>query len=515
MALSGIVRFTGEVEDAASAGDVGARHIGGRCLKAALFVAPLAIFIWQYVITHALIANPFGSMSAYYYGRCLLALPIALLFLKTSLLRGRDGASLSVPMALTASLSPLVLALFPECPVVVGAACLLAGFASTWLYLRVFLMFSFMPVRDALTVLLGGLSLAYACRMALGFVPQLILVLLGFVTPFLSVIASQRGIDAMSGGTAAGSKGTARFAPDGAARSKGHPLGLDGGSTTLYWLVVVEFAVYGLTAGLVRTPYEEAQFAIEVNVGGGLLLLAGNVMLLWWVRRERVDMHLSGVCQAILFLLLTVLLTLVLFGSADSPVAAIASLFARFGVYTLLLCLLCALLLQMDVHPYVTFGFGWGFFTLATAVGMSVATIVGISRFSATIALVIAYVLCAITFLVYARTKGDDRIFAANVDLENCAGGENLGAQLVDVCIEVGALTLDDISCRCSEIGERCGLTHREVEVVQLICLGRSKSYIAENLSITENTVRGYAKNAYRKLGIHSRQELLTLVGIK
>ena len=82
MALSGIVRFIGEVEDAASAGDVGARHIGGRCLKATLFVAPLAIFIWQYVITHALIANLFGSMSAYYYGRCLLALPIALLFLK-------------------------------------------------------------------------------------------------------------------------------------------------------------------------------------------------------------------------------------------------------------------------------------------------------------------------------------------------------------------------------------------------------------------------------------------------
>ena len=351
--------------------------------------------------------------------------------------------------------------------------------------------------------------------MALGFAPQPLLALLGLTMPFLSALMSQRGINAMCGEVPVGSKETARLASDGAAHPKAHSLGLHGEPATLYWLLVVEFAVYGLTAGLVRTPYEEAQFAVEVNVGGGLLLLASNVMLLWWVRRERVDMHLSGVCQAILFLLLTVLLTLVLFGSADSPVAAIASLFARFGVYTLLLCLLCALLPQMDVHPYVTFGFGWGFFTLATAVGMSVATMVGISRFSATIALVIAYVLCAITFLVYARTKGDDRIFAANVDLENCAGGENLGAQPVDVCVEVGALTLDDISCRCSEMGERCGLTHREVEVVQLICLGRSKSYIAENLSITENTVRGYAKNAYRKLGIHSRQELLTLVGIK
>ena len=515
MAVGGIACFADEIEDAAAAGDGGVRHIGGMRLRAALFVAPLAIFIWQYVITHALIANPSGSMSAYYYGRCLLALPIALLFLKTPLSQGRDGALFSIPMALAASLSPLVLALFPELPAVADAACLLAGFASTWLYLRVFLMFSLMPVRDVLTVLLGGLSLAYACRMALGFVPQSVLILLGFVMPFLSVIASRRGIDAMRGETAVGSKGNARFAPDGIARSKASSLGLHGASATLYWLVVVEFAVYGLTAGLVRTPYEEAQFAAVVNVGGSLLLLASNVMLLWWVRRERVDMHLSGVCQAILFLLLTVLLTLVLFGSADSPVAAIASLFARFGVYTLLLCLLCALLPQINAHPYVTFGFGWGFFTLATAVGMSAATVAGISRFSATIALVIGYVLCAITFLVHARTKGDDRIFAANADVGSGAGGEDVGMRPTGTCDETDVLTLDDISCRCAEMGERCGLTHREVEVVQLICLGRSKGYIAESLSITENTVRGYAKNAYRKLGIHSRQELLTAVGIK
>lgn len=50
---------------------------------------------------------------------------------------------------------------------------------------------------------------------------------------------------------------------------------------------------------------------------------------------------------------------------------------------------------------------------------------------------------------------------------------------------------------------------------MQLISLGRSKGYIAQCFSITENTARGYAKNVYRKLDIHSRQELLSLIGIK
>ena len=47
-----------------------------------------------------------------------------------------------------------------------------------------------------------------------------------------------------------------------------------------------------------------------------------------------------------------------------------------------------------------------------------------------------------------------------------------------------------------------------------LLCQGRSKSYIAESLFISENTVRSHSKNIYRKLGVHSKQELLDLVSV-
>lgn len=488
-------------EGAAGAGGNGAFPLG------VLGLAPLAIFIWQYVITYTLLNNPFGSMSAYYYGRCLLALPVALLFFKAPSLRERDGGAFSLLMALVAGVAPIALTLAPGSPAFAWAACLGAGTASTWFYLRVFLMFSYMSVHDALTLLLGTLSLSYVCRMALGAVSQGLLLVLGAAMPFMCVLVAGWGIGRL---IRPGAGAVVPGVRNGAST-------LSAGAGGLYRVIVAEFAVYGLVAGFVRTPYEAAQFETTVNVGGGLLLFMGNVALLWWARREYADMHLRGVCQAILFLFLTVLLALALFGNADSAVAAIASLFARFGVYTLLLCVLCILIPRLDWHPYTSFGIGWGFFTLATGVGMSAAALVGVLRFSATVALVIAYALFVATFAAYTRVKGNDRLFAPS-DADESADVSQAPVSLGDGCAArsaTDAMTLDDIARRCGEIGEAHGLTRREVEVVRLICLGRSKGYIAESLSVTENTVRGYAKNAYRKLGIHSRQDLLTLVGVE
>ena len=52
------------------------------------------------------------------------------------------------------------------------------------------------------------------------------------------------------------------------------------------------------------------------------------------------------------------------------------------------------------------------------------------------------------------------------------------------------------------------GLTRREAEVALMLAEGKSKVAIAELLVLSENTVRGYAKNAYAKIGVHSKREL-------
>lgn len=56
------------------------------------------------------------------------------------------------------------------------------------------------------------------------------------------------------------------------------------------------------------------------------------------------------------------------------------------------------------------------------------------------------------------------------------------------------------------------GLTKREAEVLKLFVRGRSGARIAEDLYISSGTVSTHLRNVYRKLGVHSRQELIDLL---
>lgn len=58
---------------------------------------------------------------------------------------------------------------------------------------------------------------------------------------------------------------------------------------------------------------------------------------------------------------------------------------------------------------------------------------------------------------------------------------------------------------------EEKGISSREKEVIQLLLQGYSNARVAETLFISNNTVKTHARNIFRKLGVASRYELLTL----
>ena len=64
----------------------------------------------------------------------------------------------------------------------------------------------------------------------------------------------------------------------------------------------------------------------------------------------------------------------------------------------------------------------------------------------------------------------------------------------------------------CRAIGCRHGLTKRETEVLGLLARGRDVAFICEELYLARNTVKGYSKRIYAKLGVHSKQEVIDLV---
>ena len=55
-------------------------------------------------------------------------------------------------------------------------------------------------------------------------------------------------------------------------------------------------------------------------------------------------------------------------------------------------------------------------------------------------------------------------------------------------------------------------LTTRETEITEFLARGRNKRVISQELGLSEETVKTHMGNVYRKLGVHSQQELIDLV---
>lgn len=55
-------------------------------------------------------------------------------------------------------------------------------------------------------------------------------------------------------------------------------------------------------------------------------------------------------------------------------------------------------------------------------------------------------------------------------------------------------------------------LTAKEQQIIGMYAYGRSAPFIAEELVVSVNTVKSHLANAYQKIGVHSRQELISLL---
>ncbi len=64
----------------------------------------------------------------------------------------------------------------------------------------------------------------------------------------------------------------------------------------------------------------------------------------------------------------------------------------------------------------------------------------------------------------------------------------------------------------CAQATEPYGLSARELEVVVLIYRGHSAKMIGERLGLSPSTIRNNTLRAYRKIGVHSKQELIELI---
>lgn len=74
------------------------------------------------------------------------------------------------------------------------------------------------------------------------------------------------------------------------------------------------------------------------------------------------------------------------------------------------------------------------------------------------------------------------------------------------------ALVKDRISKQCQIVKERFELSAREAEVMELAARGQTGTAIAEQLFISENTVRTHLKRIYAKLDVHRKREMIAVI---
>lgn len=72
--------------------------------------------------------------------------------------------------------------------------------------------------------------------------------------------------------------------------------------------------------------------------------------------------------------------------------------------------------------------------------------------------------------------------------------------------------SISTIEHTCSMIAGDFHLTEREAEVLLLLARGKTKKEIAEELYVSQNTIKTHQRNLYTKLDVHSLDELRQFV---
>lgn len=127
----------------------------------------------------------------------------------------------------------------------------------------------------------------------------------------------------------------------------------------------------------------------------------------------------------------------------------------------------------------------------------------------------VAVVACAFLLMASFALRGLDGRGDAGAGAQrvDAAAGVDAGADVPGrVLADRASGDRGEVAGRIEALGERCGLTPREREVAAYVFRGYSAKRIAEIDCVSLNTVQTHTRNVYRKLGVHSRQDLIDLV---
>lgn len=209
-----------------------------------------------------------------------------------------------------------------------------------------------------------------------------------------------------------------------------------------------------------------------------------------------------------------------LFGVQYAPVLS-GTLMFGFEVVNLLLIITCAVYANERALPSTYVYALCVCPTLAAmlagdSLGMQLSTAFAYDlSFVVGVLFLCVYVLSLTMFLVSwtkrrKRGKGDDD---PGTEVAGSRGSEEEPAASATLpAVDLEEALLASLSATLDALDLPDPLSQREREVASLMLRGYSVAGVSRKLFISENTVRGHTKSIYRKLDVHSKQQMIDLI---
>lgn len=245
----------------------------------------------------------------------------------------------------------------------------------------------------------------------------------------------------------------------------------------------------------------------EDRVYATLGALACLAMLFVALRLGSVRFGIWPLCGVAFPLALAGLFGLLLEGSAWGIASTLCThggeaLFAVFiGV------VLCNISFRYGMSALALFGYTKAAGSLASLAGGALAsTVEGAVWNSRVLAVAGTALALSVCYVALTRNRGLEITWGVDPDPgQNSDGIAHKGADSEETRRE-------HLLSRCSRVAYERGLTRREEQVLVLLAQDKSMAAIEEELCVSNSTVKSHTNAVYRKLGMHSRAEVVEFI---
>lgn len=317
---------------------------------------------------------------------------------------------------------------------------------------------------------------------------------------------------------------------DGADQAASGGLGAERGVMALYGRLVGAAAAVAMTAGVARGIASSSQASEGyIHEGAVIIALIGltGVALVWLVNRMAARRKGARIAYLVLMIAGIALMLGTCFGVPISYLSI-----GKETLWLVLSCLMAFMAFRFGFSSVRAFALGQAAYYLASTAGWGIGALIAPYYGDATVRMAVGAVMAFAVVLILTLLFTERDIKAILLAPVGRLGGEGEAARpgtaaatlsgaatpLAEAEASVGtaspssstaAVAADVPGAREAQLGERYGLSLREIEIMDLFAQGRSANWIADALFISKNTVRSHLRAIYTKLDVHTRQELL------